>query len=141
MEHPHATKFRALIDSIAEGDLATIYAATSEDFWAVNDIGAGPWREVHGRDAFFAFFGEFVAYLEGTFRQELMDVVGYDDQVVAVVHETGTRQGHVFDNRAIYLFGIADGRWTSMRSMDMDHDNINAFWAAVGMPVVEAVPS
>jgi hypothetical protein len=23
--------------------------------------------------------------------------------------------------------------------MDMDHDKINAFWAAVGMPVVEPV--
>jgi hypothetical protein len=25
----------------------------------------------------------------------------------------------------------------SIRTMDMDHDNINRFWAAVGMPAVQ----
>jgi ketosteroid isomerase-like protein len=139
MEHPHATEFRKVMAAAAEGDVATMYANTHEDFFALNDIGAGPWREVYGREAFFAFFGQFVEYLEGTFRQDILDVIGYDDHVVAIVHETGTRQGHVFDNRAIYLFEIVDGRWASMRSMDMDHDKINAFWDAVGMPVVEPV--
>jgi ketosteroid isomerase-like protein len=137
MEHPNATEFRKVMDAVARGDVEAMYAATHEDFVSINDIGAGPWREVHGRDAFFAFFGEFVEYLEGTFRQELMDVIGYDDHVVAVIHETGTRQGHVFDNRAIYLCKIVDGIWMSIRTMDMDHDNINRFWAAVGMPAVE----
>ena len=139
MEHPNATKFREVLDAVARGDVAAMYAATREDFVNINDIGAGPWREVHGRDAFFAFFGQFVEYLEGAFRQELMDIIGYDDHVVAIVHETGTRQGHVFDNRAIYLCKIVDGQWASLRTMDMDHDKINAFWAAVGMPVVEPI--
>jgi ketosteroid isomerase-like protein len=137
MEHPNATEFRKVLDAIARGDVEMMYAATHEDFVNINDIGAGPWREVHGRDAFFAFFGQFVEYLEGTFRQELMDVIGYDDHVVAIVHETGSRQGHPFDNRAIYLCEIVDGIWMSMRTMDMDHDNINRFWAAVGMPAVK----
>jgi ketosteroid isomerase-like protein len=137
MEHPNATEFRRVIDAISRGDAAAMYDVTHEDFVNINDIGAGPWREVHGRDAFFEFFAQFVEYLEGTFRQKLMDVIGYDDHVVAIIHETGTRQGHVFDNRAIYLCRIVDGRWMSIRTMDMDHDNINRFWDAVGMPAVE----
>lgn len=83
------------------------------------------------------FFGQFVEYLEGTFAQEIMDVLGYDDHVVAIVHETAARRGHVFDNRAVYLLKIVDGRWTSLRTMDMDHESINRFWDAVGMPAVE----
>ena len=72
-----------------------------------------------------------------TFAQEIMDVLGYDDHVVAIVHETAARRGHVFDNRAVYLLKIVDARWTSLRTMDMDHESINRFWDAVGMPAVE----
>ena len=135
-EHPNAIAFRRLMDTVARGDVATTYDSVHENFVNLNDIGAGPWRECYGRDAFFSFFGQFVAYLEGTFRQEVMDVLGYDDHVVATIHETGSRQGHVFDNRAVYLLEIVDGTWTSLRTMDMDHDGINRFWDAVGMPPV-----
>jgi ketosteroid isomerase-like protein len=136
-EHPNAIAFRGLIEAIARGDVATTYAALHEDFVNLNDIGAGPWRECYGRDAFFAFFGQFVEYLEGTFAQEIVDVLGYDDHVVAIVHETATRRGHVFDNRAVYLLKIVDGTWRSLRTTDMDHDSINRFWDGVGMPPVE----
>jgi ketosteroid isomerase-like protein len=136
-EHPNVIAFRGLMDAVARGDVATMHAALHEDFVNLNDIGAGPWRECHGRDAFFAFFGQFVEYLEGTFAQEIMDVLGYDDHVVAIVHETAIRLGHVFDNRAVYLLKIVDGRWTSLRTMDMDHESINRFWDGVGMPAVE----
>jgi ketosteroid isomerase-like protein len=135
-EHPNAIAFRELMDVVARGDVATMYPAVHEDFVNLNDIGAGPWRECYGRDAFFAFFGQFVEYLEGTFAQEVVDALGYDDHVVAIIHETATRGGHVFDNRAVYLLEIVDGTWRSLRTMDMDHDNINRFWAAVGMPTV-----
>jgi uncharacterized protein len=137
MEHPNAVEFRKVMDALASGDLAPIHAATHEDFVNVNDIGAGPWRESHGREAFFDFFGRFAEYLEGTFRQELMDVIGYDDHVVAVVHETATRQGHVFDNRAVYVCRIVDGTWRSLRTLDMDLEAITAFWDAVGVPEVD----
>ena len=73
---------------------------------------------------------------DGTFRQDVLDVLGYDDRIVLVVHETGTAQGQAFDNRAIYLVGIVDGKWASLRTMDMDHDKINAFWAGVQVPAL-----
>lgn len=137
MEHPNATQFREVMAAVANGDLAPLVTLLPEEFVNLNDIGAGHWREVHGRDAFLAFFEQFVTYLEGTFRQDLLEVIGYDDRVVAVVHETGTRQGHPFDNRAIYLVDIDDGMWASLRTMDMDHQKIQQFWDAVGMPAAE----
>lgn len=71
---------------------------------------------------------------DGTFRQDVLDVVGYDDRIVIIIHETGTAQGQPFDNRAIYLVGIEDGKWSSLRTTDMDHDTISTFWAAVRVP-------
>jgi hypothetical protein len=73
-----------------------------------------------------------------TFRQDVLDVLGYDDRIVLVIHETGTAQGQAFDNRAIYRVGIVDGKWASLPTMDMGHDKINAFWAAVQVPALTA---
>ena len=67
-----------------------------------------------------------------------MDVIGYDDRIVIVVHETGTAQGQVFDNRAIYLVGVVDDKWATLHTTDMDHDKINAFWSAVRIPELTA---
>ena len=56
MEHPAAARFRNQLAAISRGDVAPFYEDTREDFVNFNDIGAGPWRENHGRDAFFATF-------------------------------------------------------------------------------------
>jgi ketosteroid isomerase-like protein len=60
-----------------------------------------------------------------------MEGIGYDDRVVITIHETGTAEGQTYDNRAIYLLDVGGGKWTSLRTMDMDHDKINRFWGAV----------
>jgi ketosteroid isomerase-like protein len=138
MEHPNATFARNLYAALAAGDVATAFDALSDDLVLLNDIGAGPWRELRGKQAVLEFWGRWMELFDGTFRQDVLDVLGYDDRIVLVIHETGTAQGQAFDNRAIYLVGIVDGKWASLRTMDMDHDKINAFWAAVQVPALTA---
>ena len=134
--HPHALRIRENFAALAAGDLTAFYEAVHEDFHNVNDVGAGPWREVRGRDAFFGFFAEFAGLFdERPFGQEILEALGWDDRVLCVVHETGVAQGQVFDNRAVYLIALApDGRLTSLRTTDMDHDTIRRFWAGVRLP-------
>jgi len=134
MKHPNATFARNIYAALADGDVATAFDALSDDLVLLNDIGAGPWRELRGKQAVLEFWGRWMELFDGTFRQEVLDVLGYDDRIVLVVHETGTAQGQPFDNRAIYLVGIVDGKWASLRTMDMDHDKIHAFWSAVRVP-------
>jgi ketosteroid isomerase-like protein len=134
MEHTNATVARNLYASLAAGDVATVFDALSDDIVNLNDIGAGPWREVRGKQALLEFWGRWTELFDGTFRQDVLDVIGYDDRIVIVVHETGTAQGRQFDNRAIYLVTVEDGKWTELRTTDMDTDKINAFWAAVRVP-------
>jgi ketosteroid isomerase-like protein len=135
-EHPNAVLFRDRFAALAAGDPAPVYEATREDFHNVNDIGAGPWHESHGRDAFFGFFAEFSALFDGEpFAQEVLEVLGWDDRVLAVVRETGVAQGQRFDNRAIYVSGVdEDGRYTSLYTTDMDQEAIRRFWSAVTLP-------
>src|SRR4051794_15925897 len=93
MEHPNATFARNLYAALAAGDVATAFDALADDLVLVNDIGAGPWRELRGKQAVLEFWGRWMELFDGTFRQEVMDVIGYDDRIVIVVHETGTAQG------------------------------------------------
>lgn len=134
MEHPNVALVLSTLNAVTAGDLASVIDALREDFVNLNDIGAGPWREAHSRDEFLTKFAEFAAVFDGTFKQEVLDTLGYDDHVVLVLHETGTAQGSYFDNRAVYLIGLVDGKWASLRTMDMDHEKIQRFWAAVTLP-------
>ena len=135
MEHPNVTRFREAHAALVAGDVEPCFALMREDFVNLNDIGAGPWREQRGRKAMFGFWGAWMELFDNTFRQEILHAVGYDDRVVLIVHETGTVQGQTFDNRAIYLLELDDaGLWTALRTMDMDHDEIHRFWAAVSLP-------
>jgi hypothetical protein len=135
MEHPNVTRFRRAHAALVAGDPQPAWDRMREDFLNLNDVGAGPWRENRGREAMFRFWAEWTELFDGTFHQEVLDAIGYDDRVVLVVRETGVAQGQVFDNRAVYLLEIDDaGRWTALRTMDMDHDGIHRFWAAVTVP-------
>jgi ketosteroid isomerase-like protein len=135
MEHPNVIRFREAHAALAAGDVEPTWALMREDFVNLNDVGAGPWRENRGREAMMQFWGEWAELFDGTFRQEILDATGFDDRVVLIVHETGTVQGHSFDNRAIYLLELDDaGRWTSLRTVDMDLENVRRFWASVTLP-------
>ena len=48
MEHPNATFARNVYAALAAGDLATAFDALADDLVLINDVGAGPWRELRG---------------------------------------------------------------------------------------------
>ena len=87
------TRFREAFAALAAGDIEPCLAHMRDDFLNVNDIGAGPWRENRGRKATMRFWGEWMELFDNTFRQEILDGIGYDDRVVLIIHETGTAQG------------------------------------------------
>ena len=76
MEHPNATFARNLYAALAAGDVATAFDALADDLVLVNDIGAGPWRELRGKQAVLEFWGRWMELFDGTFRQDVMDVIG-----------------------------------------------------------------
>jgi ketosteroid isomerase-like protein len=140
MEHPNVTRAREAMSALAAGDTEPVFARMRDDIVNLNDIGAGPWREQHGKEAMMRFWAEWMDLFDGTFRQDILDAIGYDDRVVLIIHETGTAQNQAFDNRAIYLLEVDNnGMWTALRTMDMDQNNIHRFWAAVTLP--QDVPS
>lgn len=134
MDHPNAVQARAVFAALAAGDIAPAFDLMTDDYVMHNDIGAGPWREVHGKDGVLDFWTRWMQLFDNSFRQEILDVLGYDDRIVMIMHETGQAHGTPYDNRAIYLHELRDGKWASLRTTDMDPENCRRFWAAVPAP-------
>jgi ketosteroid isomerase-like protein len=140
-EHPNAVQAREVFAALAGGDLAPAFDLMTDDYVLHNDIGAGPWRELHGKAEVLNFWTRWMELFDNTFHQEVLDVLGYDDRIVMIMHETGEARGTPFDNRAVYLHEIRDGKWASLRTIDLDPDNCRQFWATVPAPELAAPPS
>jgi hypothetical protein len=57
----------------------------------------------------------------GTYKAELHDALGNDEHVVALVRETGERQGRRLDQNSVHLYHVVDGKvtetWFTRRSI------------------------
>jgi ketosteroid isomerase-like protein len=85
----------------------------------------------HGVDAIVGFLADSMALTTGTLRpvpQIMMpDGAGH---VAVVTQVSGTRpDGRTHDDTQIMLFGLADGRVSSVDQFVGDPDAVTAFWA------------
>lgn len=131
-DHPLATRTREQFRLLwEEGDPQPAFDALADDVVWRNDIGAGPLRLMRGRDDVIAMLLWWTEFFEGTFRHDLIDVCASDRHVIEILRETGTKDGHDFDNVALYSFEV-DPRhpdhFCSVETFDRDRDNIKAFW-------------
>jgi ketosteroid isomerase-like protein len=133
-EHPNAARYRSAFEQMWQtGDPSAMVGLIDPDVSWSNDIGAGPWREIEGRDQLLEQLGRWGELFEGTFTQELVDVCASDDNVVAILHEQGTARGQRFDNLALYRLELGpSGTYVRVRTYDRDRDAIEGFWSAVG---------
>lgn len=130
-DHPNAASRRAVFNAYWErGDMTPMIEATSPDYVWCNDEGAGPWRRLEGLAESTVFTIWWAEFFEGTFRHELLDVCASDDHVIEVLREVGEKDGHVFDNVALYLYRLGpDGRYASVQTFDRDRGAIREFWS------------
>ncbi|GAA4791555.1 hypothetical protein GCM10023200_28520 [Actinomycetospora chlora] len=135
-EHPHVTATRTAFLAAQQGDVGPFDAMLPTDFVMINHDNGVPahLHVIDGKDAFFAFYGQWLTFFGGTFRQDLEAIYGDDERVVMLVHETGRVGDAVFDNLAVYLIAMRDGRWAQLDTFDRDREANDRFWAAVGGP-------
>jgi ketosteroid isomerase-like protein len=133
-EHENAARVRAAYDAMWQhGDSAPLVTLMDDDIVWINDVGAGPWRELQGAQVVMEGLGQWMALFDGGFSQEVLDVCGGDHNVVVVLREAGTARGHRFDNIALYRYEFgASGKVVRVRTYDESREAITAFWDAVG---------
>jgi SnoaL-like protein len=127
--HPNLLMAQEVWDAIARGELAGLDDFT-DDIVVENGPGAGPWRVVEGKEAFFTFVMQFMPFFKGTWHQGGRCVYADDRCTVSVVHETGTGpEGDVFDNMAIWISRIdSDGKTDRIWTVDLDQESVTDFW-------------
>ena len=136
-EHPNATRSRAAFSALWErGELEPSLELLDDDVIWTNDIGARPWaKEIRGKDRVLEMQAWWMDFFNNSFRHELIDICASDYHIAQILREVGEKDGHTFDNRAVYLFRLNDdGKAVEVRTLDMDRDSIEAFWASVGIP-------
>ena len=122
----------ALHAASAADDWETVLAGFHPDVVWENDPGAGPWAgRFEGVDAIATMFTEYLAFLEGTFTSEVLDVCVSPERSASLVVERATKAGHVFENRAVWIWRFEDDLIVEVTTVDLDRDQALAFWASV----------
>ncbi len=75
-------------------------------------------------------FGEYLQFLDGTFTQEVVDVCVSADRSMSFVIERGSKGGHEYENRAVWVCRFADDRIVEVLTVDLDRDAALEFWAS-----------
>jgi SnoaL-like protein len=127
--HPNLVKAQEVWDAIGRGELAGLDDFT-DDVAVENGPGAGPWRVLEGKEAFFTFVLQFMPFFKGTWHQDGRCIYADDRCTISLVHETGTGpEGDTFDNMAIWVSRIdADGKTDRLWTVDLDQEAVTDFW-------------
>jgi ketosteroid isomerase-like protein len=131
-EHPNVERWRVVREGFARGDIGPALELFAPDVVWTNDEAAGPLAGRHeGLDAVLAMMGQGVELYEGTLNQEVHDTLASDDHVVEVMTERADVRGHHFENRAVYLYQLRDGKVVEVTTLDRDRTDAAAFWERV----------
>lgn len=127
--HPNLVRTQASWDAVADGDLGD-GSDFAEDIVVENGPGAGPWRLLEGKDAFFSFILQFIPYFADSWHQGGTCLYADDRCTISLVHETGTApDGDPFDNMAIWVSRLApDGTADRIWTVDLDQEHVTEFW-------------
>jgi ketosteroid isomerase-like protein len=85
--------------------------------------------EHRGHDALFAYFGRLGQLSGGTYRGDLVDVLGSGARAAAYVASKGQREGRALDETYLLLFEVRTGRIASARLYPEDAHRFDAFWS------------
>lgn len=123
----------ALLDAASRDDWDAVLAGYSPDVVWINPPTAGPWAgRFEGIDAVASMFAEYLAFFDGTFTQEIVDVCASPDRSVVLLVERGAKFGHTYENRALWTSRFDEsGRIIEVVAVDRDLHAAESFWNAV----------
>jgi ketosteroid isomerase-like protein len=130
MAHPNEDVVRAGFAAYARGDIH----ALRDQYFAADIRWHYPGRSIHagdynGLDEVMEYAGRFAKLSGGTHRMELNDVIGNDNQVVALHTTRAERNGKKLEVNAIHVFHVQDGKVTEAWTHHADLYSVDEFWS------------
>jgi uncharacterized protein len=125
----HAALVRRGYAAFSAGDMATLNELFAEDaVW--HAPGSGPMSgPKNGRAAVLAYFGEIMTRTAGTATATVQDVIGGDDCTIGLHHNHAERDDKVYDQDAVLVFTIRDGRVSEVQEFHEDTARSDEFWS------------
>ena len=120
---------REAFDAFLRRDGIVIGRLIDDDtLWRVpgNSLMAG---DYHGRAAIFEFLRSTGRLTDGTYRADLLWVVGGEQVVAALYRATGRREGRDLDIEQLLIFRYRDGVWAEVLAVPLDPAAFDAFWS------------
>lgn len=128
-DHPHIAVFHRALAAFSAGDMDALAEVFHPDVvWRIGGrhLLAG---ETRGREETFVRFGREFELTGGTYRPQLQNVLANDDNTVALLHVTASREGKQLDMDNVIVFRIADGVITEGRVFVADPPAYDEFWS------------
>ncbi len=118
-EHPNAELMRKGYAAFASGDMDTVSALMGDDIvW--HSPGNNPLSgEFKGKDEVFGEFAKLVELTEGTFGQDIHDVVANDEHAVVLVDSRWDKP-RTFRGRNVHVWHVSGGKVTEFWSYGED---------------------
>jgi ketosteroid isomerase-like protein len=128
-DHPNLDLMRRGYAAYTSGDLDTISQLFADDVvWHVS--GRSPLSgDYTGKEQVFGFFGKLQELSDGTSKVEVHDLLADDDHGVAIITQSGTRDGRTYEGRATHVLHLRDGKVTEFWDAYVDQYAADEFWA------------
>jgi uncharacterized protein len=128
-DHPNLDLMRRGYAAYTSGDLETIGQLLADDVvWHVS--GRSPLSgDYTGKEQVFGFFGKLQELSDGTSRVEVHDLLADEEHGVAIVTQSGTRNGRSYEGRVTHVLHLRDGRVTEFWDAYVDQYTADEFWA------------
>jgi uncharacterized protein len=108
-EHPNVELLRKGYEAFASGDMETVDALFADDIsW--HSPGSNPLAgDYAGKAQVLAMFAKLFEITEGTFRQEIHDIVANDEHGVVLVNASWDTP-KAFSGRGVHVLHVKDGK-------------------------------
>lgn len=128
-EHPNVEKVRRGLELFGAGDIAGMTDMLDDDIvW--HHPGSSPLAGDHkGKEGVMGFFARIIQETGGTFKNEVHDILGNDQHVVAMFHITADRNGKRLDQNVINVFHVNEGKLTERWLLAEDLNSFDDFWS------------
>ncbi len=128
--HPNIELANTVYDAFGNGDMETFFANITDDaVWHLG--GNNPLSGTYsGKQEIMAVLGQITERSGGTFQiAEVHDILANDEHVVAMVRNTGERDGKVLDAPTIHISHVRDGKFTELFIVVADQASSDEFWS------------
>ena len=128
-DHPDLETSRRGYTAFAEGDMATVGEVLSDDIvWHSpgDNILSGTHK---GKEEVFGLFAKVFEKSEGTFKNEIHDMLANDDHVVALINQSATRGDTTLEGRSVHVLHVDDGKLTEFWAINDNQDAWDEFWS------------